>query len=280
MKNLAYKKFLPYLIVTRPLNLVIIAAAVYLGFAVTSNAFVPSVRQTILFVPIILLAAAGYCINDVLDMKEDKINKPDRVLVRKAVSKKTCTIYALVLTAFSVAISLHDMTLAVVNTTLIVFVLAYNFFLKKTPLAGNFTTAILSSFPVIWGSYIGGTVNLDIIYIAVLAFILHFTREIVKDIEDIKGDSLAGKNTTAVFFGAKISVLLASFLILLSCVMAIFVFTYLFRISVCSTFSSAIVTLSLMFSLFALLRAKFPIASKSIRISMILCVFCLFFLYL
>ncbi|MBN1619999.1 hypothetical protein JW890_04695, partial [candidate division WOR-3 bacterium] len=87
MTSFIKNKIFPYILITRPLNLLIIAAAVYLGYAISKNSFSITFFDLVMFAPIVLSAAAGYCLNDLTDSEEDRINRPGRILVRNLISK-------------------------------------------------------------------------------------------------------------------------------------------------------------------------------------------------
>lgn len=201
-------KILPYILITRPLNLLIIIAAVYLGFAISKNSFSLNILDLVMFAPIVLSAAAGYCLNDLTDLEEDRINRPGRILVRNLISKRSCVIFSIVILSVSIILSALHVRFFIVNSSIITAIIFYNIYLKKTPFAGNLLTSILSAFPVLWGGLISGSVKTEILSLFFLAVFLHLPREILKDIEDLRGDKSAKKNTTAVFFGERVSLLL------------------------------------------------------------------------
>ncbi len=201
-------KILPYILITRPLNLLIIIAAVYLGFAISKNSFSLNILDLVMFAPIVLSAAAGYCLNDLTDLEEDRINRPGRILVRNLISKRSCVIFSIVILSVSIILSALHVRFFIVNSSIITTIIFYNIYLKKTPFAGNLLTSILSAFPVLWGGLISGSVKTEILSLFFLAVFLHLPREILKDIEDLRGDKSAKKNTTAVFFGERVSLLL------------------------------------------------------------------------
>lgn len=201
-------KILPYILITRPLNLLIIIAAVYLGFAISKNSFSLNILDLVMFAPIVLSAAAGYCLNDLTDLEEDRINRPGRILVRNLISKRSCVIFSIVILSVSIILSALHVRFFIVNSSIITAIIFYNIYLKKTPFAGNLLTSILSAFPVLWGGLISGSVKTEILSLFFLAVFLHLPREILKDIEDLRGDKSAKKNTTAVFFGERVSFLL------------------------------------------------------------------------
>ena len=94
--------------------------------------------------------------------------------------------------------SLTQILIFCINLPLIIF---YTPFFKKIPLLGNIIVAfILSMVFIVTTFYLEGDIN-QIIPPATLAFMLMLTREVVKDIADIKGDSIMKINTFPVLYG-------------------------------------------------------------------------------
>ncbi|MBN1150226.1 UbiA family prenyltransferase [candidate division WOR-3 bacterium] len=273
-------KIFPFIQITRPLNLLIVESAVYLGFFISSGSYRVSLKDILLFLPISLSAAAGYCLNDLTDLEEDRLNRPNRVLVKKIISKKTCVIFLSALVLISLSVSLFKPILLLTNILILFFVLIYDFYLKKTPLAGNVLTSCLGSSPVLWGSLVPQKTDLSpALCVFFLAFLLHLNRETVKDIEDYKGDLAAGKNTTAVFLGLKYSRFLVVIFhfILFAC--AILVFIKLFGFSPKTFVFSSPLFFFIFTSLVSSIKSKFTLSSLFLRLSMASAVACLFFLF-
>ena len=75
---------------------------------------------------------------------------------------------------------------------------------KRSGLPGNFLVSICVAIPFIYGSITAiGTVGLNVVLFASMAFLSNTGREITKGIVDVKGDSAEGVKTLAVRFGEK-----------------------------------------------------------------------------
>ena len=75
---------------------------------------------------------------------------------------------------------------------------------KRSGLPGNFLVSICVAIPFIYGSItVIGTVGLNVLLFASMAFLSNTGREITKGIVDVKGDSAEGVKTLAVRFGEK-----------------------------------------------------------------------------
>jgi len=138
----------------------------------------------------------GNIINDICDIKTDKISHPKRPHVSGKITLRIAIIFASIcfilsiLTGFSSSFKLGAATL------IPLFVLTlYSVSLKATPFAGNFVVAALTGYTLLFGGF-GENMQL-ILYPALLAFLANFAREIVKDLADYDGDKAAGLSTTA-----------------------------------------------------------------------------------
>ena len=168
----------------------------------------------------VLIAAAGYVINDIFDQETDKENKADKCIVGKTISEnRAYNIYAL-LNISGVAIGFYLSNVIMRPTFAAIFVLIaatlyiYATSLKQMPLIGNIVVALLLSLSVfIIGIFdifpatdaanqevMAGMFAILIDY-AVFAFMINLLREIVKDLEDFEGDSKQGMRTLAIVLG-------------------------------------------------------------------------------
>ena len=160
------------------------------------------------------VCAAGNILNDIADIEIDRVNRPERVLVRGSISKTRAinmtVVFAVVAVILAVAVNVA-VTIAVIAA--LGLLLLYNLKLKKIPVLGNLTIAVLSALTFLTG---GWAVNHKWVFDlpgplipAVFAFFFHLVREILKDVEDIEGDRRAGVITLPQVFGISRSLLLA-----------------------------------------------------------------------
>jgi 4-hydroxybenzoate polyprenyltransferase len=164
----------------------------------------------------ISIAAAGYIINDYYDVKIDYINKPERVVVGKVLKRRVAMFIHIGLNVVGVmAAFLVSLKVAVINTLAAIWLWAYSNQLKRMPLIGNLSVALLSgtAIALVEIHYQSGN-NVVFIY-AVFAFFISLIREIVKDIEDLKGGETFGCRTLPVVWGIRPTKYLVFFFILL-----------------------------------------------------------------
>jgi 4-hydroxybenzoate polyprenyltransferase len=176
----------------------------------------------------VLIAAAGYIINDYFDVKIDSINKPEKMVLETIIPRKQAiishtvlNIIALVLAGYVAAQAHHyEWLLLQVCCTLLLWFYSTHF--KRQYMTGNIVVALLTSLTVL-ALYIyepvmhrlsplpmagAGPSSLPVWILAVyayFAFMLTWMREIVKDMEDIKGDGVDGCVTMPVKKGLQYS---------------------------------------------------------------------------
>lgn len=166
------------------------------------------VWSLLLILPAVLTAAAGYVINDIFDIVTDKINKPERCTVGRVISVNEAWILYVALVMLSLIIAyFFSTTYVAINSCITILLGLYAFKFKGLPLLGNLLVASCSAAVIACCLLVasfdvkGGIVNF-IGYI-IFAFFTSLVREIVKDLEDIEGDKVAGYNTYPLLAGEK-----------------------------------------------------------------------------
>ncbi len=193
---------------------------------------------SLLVISTLCIAAAGNIINDIYDIDTDLINKPNKVIVSKSISEPKAFNLFLLLTILGVCIGFYLSNL--INKTgfsaIFIFTSAllyvYTTSLKQTILIGNIIVSVLIAMSIIIvglfdllpaitpeNQHTQLTMFKILLNYALFAFMINLLREIIKDIEDIEGDTKAvmrslpiviGKNrTTKVLFGLSFIPLIA-----------------------------------------------------------------------
>jgi geranylgeranylglycerol-phosphate geranylgeranyltransferase len=152
------------------------------------------------------LTAFGYVTNDLHDLAEDRVNKPDRPLPSGAVTLTTARRLAAGLAVAALALSAPIGAHALLAAGLVLAVLlGYNARLKSTPAVGNVTVAGLAAATLAVGSVaqLGPTAGaLGPVWApAVVLGLFIAAREMLKTLEDVDGDRAAGRRTLAVVYG-------------------------------------------------------------------------------
>ncbi len=185
---------------TRPLTSFMAALSVLIGALVIIG------KDVILYVPSLILSfftvfficAGGFVLNDYLDREGDRINHPERPIPSNNITPRK---------ALALSIGIFIGGLACVNFLVLFFsplsviiviigagvLVCYEVRFKKIGIAGNAMVGILVALTYIFGSFVvlppGDILKLNTAHIlALLAFCAIMGREIIMDIEDMKGD--------------------------------------------------------------------------------------------
>jgi 4-hydroxybenzoate polyprenyltransferase len=168
-----------------------------------------------------LIAAAGYVINDIFDQETDNINKPNKVIVGKSISENNAySIYAaLNITGVCIGFYLSNVIMKPSFATVFILIAAtlyiYATSLKQMAVVGNIIVALTLSLSVIiigvFDIYPATNsanqplmANLFSVLVdyTVFAFMINLIREMIKDIEDIKGDEEQVMRTLPIIIGS------------------------------------------------------------------------------
>lgn len=216
---------LKYLKLVRAGNLLFIALTMYLVKYGLFHPFkVPITLNflgiTLLVLAVVFVAAGGYVINDIFDIKADKTNKPGKAIVNNSVSEKTAYNLFFILNIIGVGLGFYMSNLIGRPGFTAFFILGsaalyiYNSQLQQTLLVGNIIVSLIVGLvPIGVGLYDllpaitpenQGTQSVIfsiLIDYGIFAFLMNFIREIVKDQEDIDGDHNAGYQTLSISLG-------------------------------------------------------------------------------
>lgn len=211
---------------TRTGNLIIIALAQYFTAAFITHTSIMDVRLFILSLSTVLIAAGGYVINDYYDVKIDFVNKPDRVVIGKSITRRYALLFHSALSIAGVALGLLlSLPIALVNLFSAFLLWFYSNQLKRLPFVGNFSVALLTALSVMVVELLyPGRYSLVLIY-ALFAFFMTLVREIVKDMEDLRGDHTFGCKTLPIVLGIRRSKVIL-YAILLLFVITVFMIDY------------------------------------------------------
>jgi 4-hydroxybenzoate polyprenyltransferase len=187
----------------------------------------------------VCITAGGYVINDYFDIKTDLINK-GKVIVGTKVPRRQAMMWHNLLNIVGVSIGFYISYIAgyiwlgaiflVVSGLLYFYSASY----KRQFLIGNIVVAFLTAmvpmlvvfyeWPALYRYYAVNAITLPeinfIVYwiggFSLFAFLANLIREIIKDIEDFKGDLEYGRNTIPVVVGILYAKLVSIILILIT----------------------------------------------------------------
>ncbi|HHN48408.1 MAG TPA: prenyltransferase [Bacteroidales bacterium] len=173
-----------------------------------------------------LLAAAGYIINDYFDLRIDRINKPHRMILGKRLEARQGILLHWIfngiatLLGFYLAYRVGSLRLGLIFPLIAGVLWMYSARYKRSLLVGNVVVSLLSALVVlvVWLfefymliklghnlHIIASKVSVVVWFYAAFAFMISLIREIVKDIEDEEGDKIAGCQTLPLMIGISAS---------------------------------------------------------------------------
>lgn len=150
--------------------------------------------------------AAGYIINNFYDREKDLINRPHKTMLDRLVSQRTKISSYFVLNLFSIFFASYVSFRAVLFFSIYIFLLwFYSHKLKKYPFIGNITASILAVIPFfVLFIYYKNFATVIFVH-ATFLFLLIAMRELIKDLENLKGDLAQNYRTIPVVYGEKTS---------------------------------------------------------------------------
>jgi 4-hydroxybenzoate polyprenyltransferase len=198
--------------VVRGYNIPVIALAQYLSAIFILNKehraldVILDVNLFLIVLASSLTIASGYIINNFYDAQKDLINRPKKSMLDRLISQGTKLQVYFVLNFIVVMLAfLVSWRAAFFFAGYIFLIWFYSHKLKKYPLIGNLTAAFLAVLPF-FGILMYFKNFYEVIFAhATFLYLLILTRELIKDLENIKGDLIANYRTIPVMFGEKIS---------------------------------------------------------------------------
>jgi 4-hydroxybenzoate polyprenyltransferase and related prenyltransferases len=170
----------------------------------------------------ILIAAAGYIINDYFDLNIDLINKPNKNVFGKRINRRWAIIWHFILSflgiiATALAVGIGKWYLIAANIGCVVLLWVYSTSFKKRLLIGNVIISLLTSWTLlilffafteprhafaVTEPVIVRLFRISFLY-AGFAFIISLIREAIKDMEDMEGDTRYGCKTLPIVAGIR-----------------------------------------------------------------------------
>lgn len=222
-KNI-FLKLLSLFSVVRGYNVLVIIVAQYLASIFIIAPGFLSAKQIVfdqnLFLIVLssaLSVAGGYIINNFYDSAKDLINRPQKTYLDNYVSQQSKLTTYFLLNFLCVVIASYVSFRAVLFFVAYIFALwLYSHKLKKILLVGNIAAATLAVIPFFAVFIYFQNFDLVIFVHALFLYLIIIIRELVKDLENLKGDFAQDYPTLPVKFGESTAKLAISFLVLLT----------------------------------------------------------------
>lgn len=216
-------KFLSLLSVVRGYNIAIIVLAQYLAAIfifspdLTLKQVIFNLDLYFIVLATICVIASGYIINNFYDSKKDLINKPIKSKIDSIVSQKIKLKIYFFLNFIGVVFGfLVSWRAALFFAVYIFLIWLYSHKLKKYPLTGLFSASILSILPFFAVFIYYKNFSTIIFTHAAFLFFVLMIRELLKDLENIKGDIVQDYKTIPVTYGEYFTKILISLMVLLT----------------------------------------------------------------
>lgn len=179
----------------------------------------------LLIVAVMLIAGAGNVINDYFDVKADRVNKPERLIIDKHIKRRWAIMFNWIFNIVGLLITVYlswksgNWFILIIAFVIINFLWFYSAIYKRKLFVGNILVALMVGIVPLYvlifnfpfdGYNLEGTtrsgalfISEVVIIIAIVAFVINFLREIIKDIADIRGDLHLSARTIPIALGIK-----------------------------------------------------------------------------
>jgi 4-hydroxybenzoate polyprenyltransferase len=205
----------------------------------------------LLILLVLLIAGAGNVINDYFDVKADRINKPEKLIIDKHIKRRWAIMFNWVFNIIGLLIAFYlswitsNWFILIIAFVIINFLWFYSAIYKRKLFVGNILVALMVGivpiYVLIYNLPLDGY-NLTetarsgalftsevVIIISLVAFVINFLREIIKDIADIRGDLHLNARTVPIALGIKkTKIILIIICVPLLCLMAFYVYNIYF----------------------------------------------------
>lgn len=229
----------------------------------------------------VLIAAAGYIINDYFDLNIDLVNKPSRMVVDKTVGRRWAIFLHMffsmagILISFYIGLQSNNWFIGFANTICVMVLWFYSTTFKKKLLSGNILISMLTGWTVLVvyffaNNYMGGVfsmqasvtaahklLRLALLYTA-FAFIITLIREVVKDAEDMEGDRKYGCRTMPIVWGVEFSKVFVSIwmIILLALLLIVLFYILQFAMWIPAAYIVVLIILPAAYALYRLMKSS------------------------
>jgi geranylgeranylglycerol-phosphate geranylgeranyltransferase len=183
-------------------------AGAYIGGIVAEAPFL-STPLLLAIIVVFLVGAGSMPFNDYFDRDVDVISHPKRPIPSKRLTPRETLYFSLLLFSMAAAISLFiNLICFIIILATFGFLYCYEAFFKNQGFIGNIVVAFLSSMSFTFGGIAVGSPFASL-PLSLITFFLFTGREVLKDVEDVKGDLLSRK-TLPMKIGEYKAVLVAS----------------------------------------------------------------------
>ena len=171
--------------------------------------------------------ASGYIINNFYDYEKDIINRPIRSNIDRSIRKRTKLNLYFSLNILCIILSLY------ISIRAVIFFLVYNIILwlyshklKKILILGNVLSSLLTITPFFAIFLYYKNFSTIIPVYALFLFFIILAKDLIKDLENLKGDFTLNYKTIAVVYGEKFSKIAINTIIIINYIIVISLILY------------------------------------------------------
>lgn len=179
----------------------------------------------LLVISVMLIAGAGNVINDYFDVKADRVNKPEKLIIDKHIKRRWAIMFNWIFNIIGLLITFYlswmtgNWYILIIAFVIINFLWFYSAVYKRKLFVGNILVALMVgivplyvliyNFPLDGYNLMGTTrsgplfISEVVVIISIIAFVMNLLREIIKDIADIRGDLHLSARTIPIALGIK-----------------------------------------------------------------------------
>ena len=195
------KKVWEILRLMRPLNL--LQGGIALLVTATLIDEFPGWRRILFAVGVVwAYTGAGNALNDYCDAEIDRVNRPGRPIPKGIISRQSALVTAIVLFGAGTLISIPVLTweLAGIMGFALFILISYSLYFKVRLFWGNLFVSLILGMAFLFAASAFGDIRKGVPPFF-LAFGFNLIREIVKDVQDMKGDRLVKARTIPLICG-------------------------------------------------------------------------------
>lgn len=209
MKRL-FQDFVGFLLASRIPNLLVIGATQYLTAIFLVDDYSNKTSQLLslgfftLVLSTVMIAAGGYIINDYYDQKVDMVNRPHKVVVGTQFRRRMAMLSHFILTLCGLGLGFYlDVRIGVIHIFSAFFLWYYSNFLRRITLIGNIVISFLAGLTLLIVTVYLQRSEVLVYAYSLFAMAIVLIREVIKDMEDVKGDERFGIQSIPVIFGIR-----------------------------------------------------------------------------
>jgi len=218
-KRLILIKILALLSIVRWLNILLTIFAQYLAAVFILNPaksyieILSNPKLHLMTFASAFIIAGGYIINSFYDLEKDLVNRPERTLFGRVISRRFClNCYFLFNTIGLLLSAMASWRIFIFYFLFALALWAYSHKFQKIPFVREISASLLSVTSFFSIGIFYKYISMPLFIYGCFAMLIIFSREILKGIEAFKGDAIYGYGTLSTWLGKKKSAFIILFI--------------------------------------------------------------------